>query len=497
MSLSVLSNFAASVAHQNLLQSQQAASASISKLSSGSRIVSASDDAASLAIGKGLQAEVAALNQASINAGQGVSVLQIADGAYANANDILVRLKTIAVQAASGQLSGTQRNQLNAEYTNLTSEINRISAVTDFNGTQLINGGFTVTTGTGATTLGSAIASSNGISSLAINGTNTAGNYTLTFGSGGSGASSTFTVASGSETFTGSIGSGSFASHSLSAQTNLVLTSTTAGSTDSVNLVLNTNLKDNADPFTTNNTITKAADFSATAGYGGLTLRGSQSAGNYSIAYSNTNNTFTVGNSGENFTGAISTTALSGTGTSSALTSGTVVTLTSTTATSTNTVDLVLNGAFDAASDVSNQAAFTVAGTNSQSFSFQVGANNTSNDQIAVTLNSLSASALGISGTDVTSVADAQSASTLITNAINQLQSFRATVGAGESRLNFAQSNIATASENLQSAQSSLLDVDVASEVSHLASKQILVQLGVAELAQANQLPQQLLRLLQ
>jgi flagellin len=497
MALNVISNYAANVAHQNLLQSQQAATESLAKLSSGSRVVTAKDDAAALAIGSGLSAEVAALQQASVNAGQAISVVQIADGAYSRINDILVRLKTLAIQASSGQLSGTQRQQLNAEYSNLVSEIDRIANVTDFNGTQLINGGFSVTTPTGTTTLGSSLVASNGISSLAINGAAAAGNYTLTFGSGGSGASSTFTVASGSETFTGSVGSGSFASHSLSATTNLVLTSTTAGSTDSVNLVLNTNLKDNADPFTTNNTVTKAADFSPTGGYGGLTLRGSQSAGNYSIAYSNTNNIFTVASSGETFTGAIATSALSGSGTSSALTQGTVVTLSSTTSTSTNTIDLVLNSAFNAATNVSNTAGFTVAGTNSQDFSFQVGAGTTTNDQITVTLNAVTASGLGLASSNISTQAGAQQASTLITEAINQLGTVRATVGAAESRLQFAQTNIATATENLESARSNLLDLDVASEVSTFTSKQILVQLGVAELAQANQLPQTLLKLFQ
>jgi flagellin len=385
MGLSVLSNYAAQVAHQNLLNSQQAATESIAKLSSGQRIVNASDDPASLAIGSGLQAEVAALNQANVNAGQAVSVLQIADGAYSNINDILVQLKSLAVQAASGQLSGTQRAQINSEYTSLVSEVDRISSVTDFNGTQLINGGFTITAGTGLT---------------------------------------------------------------------------------------------------------------AAAGVEGITLRGSQTAGNYSAAYSGTNQTFTVANSGESFTGAIAASALSGSGTSATLTQGTVVTLSSTTAGSTNTIDIALDSAFAAGTSVASAANLTAAGTSSQSFSFQVGAGNTSSDQIGVTLDAASGTALGIENTDVSSISDAQNASTLISNAINQLGTSRATVGAGESRLQFAQNNIATASENLQSAQSNLLDVDVAQEVTNLTSKQILVQLGVSELAQANQLPQALLKLL-
>ncbi|HYB10590.1 MAG TPA: flagellin [Alphaproteobacteria bacterium] len=386
MALSVLSNYAAQVAHQNLVNSQQAASQTIAQLASGQRIVNASTDPASLAIGSGLKAEVAALNQANINAGQGVSVLQIADGAYSNINDILVQLKTLAIQASSGQLDGTDRAQINSEYTNLVSEVDRIANVTDFNGTQLINGGFSITGGTGLTT---------------------------------------------------------------------------------------------------------------SAGVQGITLRGGESAGNYSASYDGASHTFTVANSGETFTGAVAASALSGSGTNATLTQGTVVTLTSTTAGSTDSIDIALDSAFAAGTNIAAAANLTAAGTSSQSFAFQVGAGNTANDQIGVTLNSASASALGIENTDVSTISDAQNASTLITNAINQLQTFRATVGAGESRLQFAQNNISTASENLQSAQSNLLDVDVAQAVTSLTSQQILVQLGVSALAQANQLPQDLLKLLQ
>ena len=83
MALNVISNFAANVAHRNLMQSDMKLTDSLAKLSSGTRVVSAKDDAASLAIGSRLQAEVAALRQAQVNAGQAVSMLQVADGATA------------------------------------------------------------------------------------------------------------------------------------------------------------------------------------------------------------------------------------------------------------------------------------------------------------------------------------------------------------------------------------------------------------------------------
>ena len=113
MALNAISNYAANVAHRNLQVSDAQATSSLAKLSSGTRVVSAKDDAASLAIGSRLRSQVSTLRQASVNAGQGVSMLQIADGAMAKVNDVLIRMKTLAVQAGSGQLSGTERAMLN------------------------------------------------------------------------------------------------------------------------------------------------------------------------------------------------------------------------------------------------------------------------------------------------------------------------------------------------------------------------------------------------
>jgi len=107
MALNVISNFAANIAHRNLKNSDAAATSSLNKLSSGSRVVSAKDDAASQAIGSALKAEVMAMEQATVNARQAGSLLQIADGAMANVTEILVRSKMLAVQASSGSSLGT------------------------------------------------------------------------------------------------------------------------------------------------------------------------------------------------------------------------------------------------------------------------------------------------------------------------------------------------------------------------------------------------------
>ena len=140
MALNIISNFAANVAHRNLVKTDMQVTASLAKLSAGTRVLSAKDDAASLAVGSRLRAEVAALKQASVNAGQATSLLQIADGALSTIGDILVRMKALSVQSASGQLSQTERNVLDAEFTALKDEVTRISNDTEFNGTTLIKG---------------------------------------------------------------------------------------------------------------------------------------------------------------------------------------------------------------------------------------------------------------------------------------------------------------------------------------------------------------------
>ena len=139
MSLSILFNQGAALANRMLEQTDKAATDSLVHLSAGMRVISARDDAASLAIGSRLKADVAAMRQAGINAIQGTSLAQIADGATARVGDLLVRMKTLAVQAGSGQLSGTERAMLDAEFQLSKSEIGRIAADTQFNGTNLLD----------------------------------------------------------------------------------------------------------------------------------------------------------------------------------------------------------------------------------------------------------------------------------------------------------------------------------------------------------------------
>ncbi|PKU25994.1 flagellin [Telmatospirillum siberiense] len=115
----------------------------LSQLASGSRIVQASDDAAGLAIGTQLQANVTVYNQDATNVSQGTAILQSADGALAQISNVLQRMMALATEAASGQVTNSQRSEdINTEYTQLKSEISSIVSSTTYAGQTLLSGSF-------------------------------------------------------------------------------------------------------------------------------------------------------------------------------------------------------------------------------------------------------------------------------------------------------------------------------------------------------------------
>ena len=141
MGLSLLTNIASLQAQNNVDHTQGLVSASVQRLSSGLRINQASDDAAGLAISSKLSAEIRGLAQAQRNGNDAVSMVQTAEGALGQINDLLTRMRELAVESANGgTLSNSDRTAVNTEYTALDSEITRIVNVTTYNGQLLIDG---------------------------------------------------------------------------------------------------------------------------------------------------------------------------------------------------------------------------------------------------------------------------------------------------------------------------------------------------------------------
>ena len=142
--LAIKNNLMAENAARHLAASYDALAKSVERLSSGLRINSAKDDAAGLAVRELLRADVAMLQQGSRNAADAISMVQTAEGAMAVINDILIRMKELAEQAATGSYSSTQRTIMNAEYTELSDEIDRIAKTTTFNEVELLNSSATI-----------------------------------------------------------------------------------------------------------------------------------------------------------------------------------------------------------------------------------------------------------------------------------------------------------------------------------------------------------------
>tara|TARA_R110002072_G_scaffold727_10_gene5330 strand:+ start:20719 stop:21882 length:1164 start_codon:yes stop_codon:yes gene_type:complete len=387
MPLNVISNFAANVAHRQLAIADKEATNSVAKLSSGSRVLSAKDDAASLAIGSRLSAEVKALRQVNVNAGQAISMLQIADGAMSRTQDILVRMKTLAVQASSGQLSNTERGMLDTEYQELVKEIDRISSNTQFNGTALLAGG-----GLSTGTLGTTIDASVGLTNYKFSGS--------TLIQVGDDVDIGYDAAT--DRLTANVNRGGV---QIASQT---LTGVDGANTSAMTL-----------------------NFDAL----GLSL-------DMEASFDQT------------------------------------VAIDSTLATS----DFTVGG-----------------GGSSLALSYRIGTGIGLDDVISVSVNAADPAnlAAGLESSDITTLANSETAMGLVNAAIDKLAENRAEVGASQNRLEFASANIATTVENTEAARSALMDLDVAAEMSNFTSKQILVQSAVSMLAQANQLPGNLMQLFQ
>ncbi len=140
MALVISTNVASLNAQKNLTSTNRAMDQSLARLSSGFRINQAADDAAGLAISENLKGQIRGLGQASRNANDGISLVQVAEGGLNEVSSMLVRLRELGVQAASDTIGDTERKFIDVEYQQLKSEIQRISEVTTFNGYDLLNG---------------------------------------------------------------------------------------------------------------------------------------------------------------------------------------------------------------------------------------------------------------------------------------------------------------------------------------------------------------------
>jgi flagellin len=491
MALSIVSNQAASIATRSLGQSNEAATATAEKLSSGKRINSAADDAAGSAIAARLSAEVAGLQQAGVNAGQASSLLQIADGAFQNVEDILTRAKSLSVQAGSDQISDQERAFLDQEFQALKGEIDRIAGDTEFNGSKLVNGDIDVdinsnvngasritgiaTTGGGTGAINTAggsasfnsdLADMSGFQGINFNGVQLGESMTVTQTDGGAmvadfirtGAANLNVMATGT---TGGVGTTGMAVLTFNATAGVM---TTGGGTS-------------ARMFTFMQTLTTGTGMTATAMIGSnATFELAVAAGGGAMG------TLDV-------MGPVTLTAQPPAGSDSFAGSVTIM-LTG------NYGTQMTNAASGATETNGNNQAVLFNGRENTDFTFKVGTGVTeAEDEISVSIGGITTRALELDGVDISSKDNADSASIAVSDAINSLQEKRSEVGAAQNRLDFASQNVELTRENQEAARSELEDLNVAKAITEFSQQQLLVQAGTSTLSQANSLPQNLLQL--
>jgi flagellin len=149
----ISTNTAANTAIRYLNANAASQSDALSKLASGSNITKASDDAAGLAISTKLGSDITTLNQAATNSSQSISVLQAADGGASNISDILQRMKSLATESASGTVTDSDRTYINAEFQQLTKQVDTIATGTRYNGQSLLDGSSAFSSSTGGTSV--------------------------------------------------------------------------------------------------------------------------------------------------------------------------------------------------------------------------------------------------------------------------------------------------------------------------------------------------------
>lgn len=418
-------NMSAVFANDNLRKTENALSTSIEKLSSGYKINHAKDNPSGIAIAKRMNAQIRGLSKASQSASDGVSVIEIAEGALTEVHDMLQRMNELSIKAANGTMSASDRETVQDEINALRDEVTRIAETTEFNGSVLLDGtydlkGFTETS----------IKTSTKKNVDQATGTPTAGSPSdITFDT------SAVTVASYSDeakigiyeiTVTADVDENGEVSIKNIEITDNQSTTTVHGK--SVDLRTVENVVVPAEDDNGRITVTGDDDFSLTLEFDLDKLK-----------------------------------TMAGT-----VNAGTVTTLT---------------GVFNV--DLTGIGAMTM----------QIGANE--GQTLDIRIPKVSARSLDIDDLDVTTQDAALESIKKVATAIDTVSAIRSRLGAYQNRLEHSISSLDITEENMTSAYSRIMDVDMAEEMTQYTQQQVLTQAGTSILAQANERPSQILQLLQ
>jgi len=460
MALGVLNNLSAIYAENNLNNTSSSLQKVLQQLSSGSRINSGADDAAGLSLVNGLQANSTALTQSATNATEGVGLLQVADGALSQVTNLLNRAITLATEASNGTLNSVQLGAADQEYQSILAEVNNIGSTTTFNQQQVFTGqNVAIYTGDSSQS-GSSVDNLRirGLSSASVGDTGGSMSYTngqnnvfIDLSTAAKYAQSTDTLAAGGTT-------------SLKVAYLVAGTSTVANTTITVTGA--------------NNTAQGLVDAINNAGLGVTASFGTaKTAGAAAIAAAG-------GVANESETGLI----LSGnvnSGTNP--TPGTYAVGVSQDQT---------NAATDLVYDNSVGQTF-VPGVGVPSTAAQTTFTQDVNAAGTATISYTDGSGQSLTGTNLLSQGNAQTALNDLNLAIGDVASLDGYIGAQINTLNSISQVMTTQQENVVSAQNAIQATDYASATSNMSKFEILSQTGIAALAQANSVEQEVTKLLQ
>ena len=501
MALTVNTNVASLNSQRNLQGSSNNLATSLQRLSTGSRINSAKDDAAGLQIANRLTSQINGLNIAVKNSNDGISMAQTAEGALEQSTNILQRMRDLALQSANGSNSDGERKALNAEVDELKKELDRIANNTSFGGKKLLDGSF----GTTTFQVGSA---ANEMVSMKIDKMSTSAltsnvlRATIPGAEGAEGAEG----AGGSYTIEGGVNvGGTKAEDSLSGATVTTAdhdddgTDVTGTATVTANITFAANstvtLKDgNGEDYT--HTFDEEFTFEVTADHA-YTGSGDGTPGN-TAAPTDWGELHTIdSNAAAAITAAFNTQindkvlahVNGSSGPEDAGEAGETDNSLQVTASKINDANIGV-GAF-----VKDGALELVADGGKMDNAAAVQALKDLGVELAEDF-AFTSESKQISGIDLNTVQGSQEAIVTIDQAIQQIDAQRADLGAIQNRFENTIGNLQNIAENVAAARGRIQDTDFAAETANLSKQQILQQAGTAILAQANQLPQAVLSLL-
>lgn len=559
MAMVINTNVMSLNAQRNLTASQSSQNQAMERLSSGKRINSAADDAAGMQIASGLTSQINGLDQAMRNANDGISLVQTAEGALQESTNILQRMRELSIQSANGIFTDGNRDALNAEVSQLKSELTRIADTTTFNGLNILDGSLgsfdlqvgdqanqtigvdfgsqsfaadELGSGTSADVVGTEMAAAllavaddvtiNGqaVASATLNAATTMADQIDVIENAVSGVTVTnFVEATASTAGDGILDSGGLViATTLNDGTTTTFSVKGTGSMDELVAAINDKsngivqastddegrLKLIAEDATLINMSTDDVSATGTIGATNYATLALSSDNDISIAYADATDATDLGlnaravNNPGDITGHVA-------GATTALTLGDV-TINGVGVEAATAATVAAN--IEAINKISGETGVVASGTTT------ITLNSVDGSEISIDYKHGSEAALttvlgiyetnvgsgagdSINDVDISTAAGAQSAIDTIDSALTTINNARGEMGAVTNRLDFTVNNLSNVSQNASASRSRIEDADFAAESAALSRSQVLQQAGMSMLAQANAAPQQVLSLLQ